>query len=165
MFNLRRFCFINNNGVVIKMEKGQVAIEFMFIILIVIVYISTVTIPLVKESKEAVTDVDSIARANNETQKIVNVINDVYLMGDGSRQTIKVYVPANTVIYCEDRNISFKTTLTLKPYPLQCESGVCTKVFILPKNVTMQCDREEFPSLAKITTVIEKTGTKVRLGS
>jgi uncharacterized protein (UPF0333 family) len=143
------------------MEKGQVAIEFMFIILIVIVYITTVTIPLVKESKTAVEDIDSLSRANNETQKILNAVNEVYLMGEGSRQTINVYIPQNTTIYCEDKNFSFKTTLTQKPYPIQCDSGTCTKVFDLPKNVLMECNVQTLTGPAKVKTVVEKTATKV----
>ncbi len=141
--------------------KGQVAIEFMFIILIVIVYITTVTMPLVKESKDAVTDVDSIARANNETQKIVNAINDIYLMGEGSRQTVTVYVPENTTIFCEDKNFSFQTKMALKPYPIECSSGTCIKTFNMPKNVQIECNLQSLSGPAKYITTIEKGTSKI----
>jgi len=139
------------------MQKGQAAIEFMFIILIVIIYLSTVVIPLTNDSKNAINDVDSISRANNETQKIVNAIQRVSSFGEGTKETVVLIVPQKTNIICLDKNISFRVELTSTPYPAQCPTGNCTKTFLLPQNQTMDCRNPIVIGPVKTKIVIEKS--------
>ena len=138
MFNNRRrsinYVFGGN-----IMQRGQAALEFIFLILIVVIYLTTVVMPLTKDSKNAITDIDTIAKANNETQKIMNTIQRVSTFGVGTKETLTVFIPINTTIYCHDKNISFVSTLTTKPYPAQCPSGTCSKTFLIPANKTMDC--------------------------
>ena len=136
--------------------KGQAALEFIFIILIVIVYLTTVTMPLVKDAQNILADVESIGRGNNEAQKIANSINEVWTMGDGSRQTLNIFLPANTTLRCADNNISFEATLLQRPFPSQCPQGVCQKYFPSPTGASLNCITELIEGPQKTNLRIEK---------
>jgi len=140
------------------MKRGQASIEFIFLVLIVIVYLTTVVIPLSKEAQDSISDVDSVARANNETQKIANTINDVFLLGEGSKQTLAVFLPEDTIIYCKDKNISFEATLKQLPYPAQCSSGKCVKVFTFSTSTLLTCNTNYLTPGKTILTVEKKAG-------
>ena len=141
-----------------SMRKGQTVLEFLFLLLVVIVYLTTVVVPMAKDAQGAVSDTEKVARANNEAQKIANAIQEVSLMGEGSKKTIDVFVPEATTIDCNDasNSISFTTTLTLEPFPAQCPLGVCTKTFAGPTNAPLDCQLALLPQQAKATVSISK---------
>ncbi len=139
------------------MQRGQAALEFMFIILVVIVYLSTVVIPLTQDSKSAVTDIDALSKANNESQKVINAIERVSTFGEGSKETLLLFLPANTTLTCADKNISFQTILTAKPYPAQCMTGTCTKFYSIPQSQTLDCKVPSITGPVKQKIVIEKS--------
>jgi hypothetical protein len=141
------------------MQKGQASLEFLFLVLIVIVYLTTTIMPLTKDASSAVSDVDSLAKANNETQKIINSINRVAAYGEGTRETLNILIPQNTTLFCADTNISFKTTLLANPYPSQCPSGICNKYFPTPQNTTLDCKLQTIIGPTKAQIIIEKSGT------
>ena len=143
------------------MKRGQAALEFIFLVLIVVVYIVTVTIPLSKETQNALSDVETISRANNETQKIMNSINDLSIIGDGSKQTLTMFIPENTFIYCTDKNVSFEVRLKQAPYPIQCSSGTCKKTFLVPSTITLDCTLQLITGPTKIILVLEKNAAKI----
>jgi hypothetical protein len=138
------------------MQKGQASLEFLFLILIVIVYITTTIIPLTNQATNAVYDMDAIAKANNESQKVLNAMERVSTFGTGTKETLTLLLPAKTIFYCYDKNISFQTTLLAKPYPAKCMSGTCTKTFTLPSSITAYCSEETIKGPVKATVIIEK---------
>ncbi|MFA6268793.1 MAG: class III signal peptide-containing protein [archaeon] len=142
------------------MQKGQVALEFIFLLLIVIVYLTTVTMPLGKETTALVNDVESVTKANNEVQKLTNAINEVSLLGVGSRKTVTVFAPQDTNIYCNAASISFETKLNQQPYPKQCPSGNCRKDFAI-KNAILDCKLNLIKGPVKTNIIIEKTLTNI----
>ncbi len=124
------------------MKKGQVAIEFIFLILVIIVYLFTVTKPLAESASDAARDIEAITRTDAETQKVVNSVNRLALMGDGSKETISVFTPAKSTIRCfPDGNIGFSLRISdkIKPFPQACQSGTCDKNFPVPKSVKINC--------------------------
>jgi uncharacterized protein (UPF0333 family) len=148
--------------------KGQTALEFMFIVLIAIVYLATVTMPLVSDAKSSLTEVTNITEANNEAQKIVNTINEVALGGTGTRKTISLFVPEKTIIYCRNQTISFETTITQKPFPSQCTAmgnyATCTKTFTIT-SPTLNCIRTNISGPVKATATIEKSPGQVNFNA
>ena len=83
----------NEKYEVVKNEKGQTSIEFMIIILIVIVYLVTVTRPLVEIAYISIEDIKSLTQTNNETQKILQTINRVNNFSAGTQETIQLVIP------------------------------------------------------------------------
>jgi len=124
------------------MKKGQVALEFIFIILVIIVYLFTVTKPLTENASEAAKDIEAITRTNLETQKVVNSINRLAMMGDGSQETISIFTPAKSTIRCfPDGNVGFSVVISdkVKPFPLSCPTGTCDKNFPITKSIKVNC--------------------------
>ena len=145
------------------MNKGQTSIEFLFVILITIVYIATVTTPLIKSAQTIVYDTENVSRANNEAQKITNVINEISTLGTGSRQTLNIFIPTDTNLSCIDDNISFSVTLKQSPWPTQCPEGICTKVFSQALSPDLNCTPTTFTGPLKTKILIEKSSNQVFL--
>jgi hypothetical protein len=143
------------------MQKGQAVLEFIFLILIIVVYLVTTTMPLVKDTQEIIQDTDNIARANNECQKIVNTISEINLFSTGSKQLVTLFIPSNTSIRCDSGNdaISFTTKLTKEPFPTECPQGMCTKTFYPGTNI--QCALGEIKGPQKANVTIQKTDTEI----
>ncbi len=142
------------------MQKGQAVIEFIFLILIIVVYLVAVTIPLVKDTQNIIQDTENVTRANNECQKLSNSIKEINLFGEGSRQTLNLFVPNNTTIDCNNfGKISFSTQLLQNPFPSQCASGICTKTFLT--NSTLNCVTKQINGPQKISITIQKTNSGI----
>ncbi len=140
------------------MKKGQASIEFMFLILISIVYITTAVMPMARNAQGLAYDTENVSRTNSEAQKIVNAITNISMQSAGSRETLTIFVPENSAITCATTKISFTTTLQEKPFPGQCDSktGICTKEFTLPLSATMDCKIPGINGPVATKVIIEK---------
>ena len=142
-------------------QKGQVAIEFIFILLIIIVYIFTVTKPLIDGAGDIVNDIERISRINNETEKISKLINNTQLLGIGTKNTINIFVPDQSTINCYDdtNKIGFSTKINvtgLNPELNLCPDNNCDRNISLFNEIHLDC------GVAKLNTgnyklKIEKT--------
>jgi Flp pilus assembly pilin Flp len=143
------------------LEKGQTAIEFIFIVLLVVVYIVTVTTPLVGQTKNIMNDTANVSIANNETQKIFNQMQEISLSGVDSKKTFTIIVPDETTIICRDANISFETKVKQKPFPAQCTTvpgdayALCIKTFTT--RATLECRRQSIDGPTKASIILIKT--------
>ncbi|HPM86267.1 MAG TPA: hypothetical protein PLI99_04185 [archaeon] len=144
------------------MQKGQAIIEFIFLILIIVVYLTSTTIPLVESAQKTITDTQNITRANNELQKIINAINEINLFSNGSKQTLQLIIPSNTIIKCdsEKNTISFETQLTQEPYPIECSQGKCKKDYSLT-NIDIQCAISQINGPQKVNITIQKSNSQI----
>jgi len=147
--------------------KGQAALEFIFIILLIVVYIFTVTMPLVNSAQGAITDIDTITRANNETQKIFDSVKRVSLQGTGSKETINLFIPENAYVGCyEDGNIGFKALInqqisdeeSVNPQTDLCENNLCDKNFPMLQGINIECGFAELLSGTRKIIVAKETG-------
>lgn len=132
-----------------KKQKGQAAIEFIFIILIVVVYIFTATLPLIENAKGSIEDIDNITKINTESQRIVNSINKISLLGTGSKETLTIIIPSYSKINCATNEISFETKINNtgnNPPTTYCKNNICTKTFPILDGVNLNC---QMPNLAK----------------
>lgn len=134
-------------------EKGQAAIEFIFIILIIVFYLATITRPLVMDARGITEDVSTIIRADSESKKLLNSITEVALMGEGSRKTIMLFVPNDARVHCLDGKVGFGATIKGEPFPeinvtngtcdgeSCCVNGSCDKNYLTPSSITINCQR------------------------
>ncbi|MCX6803677.1 MAG: hypothetical protein NTY48_03850 [Candidatus Diapherotrites archaeon] len=141
------------------MQRGQAVLEFLFIILIIVVYLTTTALPLEKDAKNAVYDSSRLARANVETQKLSSAVQEVSEMGAGTRETIAIFVPEKTIITCDTglNKIDFNLMLELEQNSAQCPSNICIKEFLAPEGTTLNCTTQKLYGPAKYTIKIEKT--------
>ncbi|MGI6589106.1 MAG: hypothetical protein ACOX1V_00360 [Candidatus Iainarchaeum sp.] len=145
------------------MQKGQAIIEFIFLILIIVVYLTSTTIPLVESAQKTINDTQNITRANNELQKIINAINEINLFSDGSKQTLQIFIPSNTTLKCNslENKISFETQLIQEPYPIECNQGKCKKEYGL--NIDIQCPITQLNGPQKVNLTIQKANSQITL--
>ncbi|MBT4870791.1 MAG: hypothetical protein HON47_04405 [Candidatus Diapherotrites archaeon] len=152
-------------------SRGQVAIEFIFIVLLVVVYLFSVTKPLVESSQGIIEDIDTITRSNNEAKKLLNSVKRVSMQGSGSKETIQLFIPLNGTVGCyHDGNIGFNAKInqrtldgsSINPRVSLCENNICDKNLSKP-NVTIDC-LYDVPTNGTIKLAIIKTDVGVTIG-
>lgn len=123
----------HNFKIMIKMDnKGQVSAEYLLLIVVVLVIISSVTIPLIGQSVDASNDVSNVADAKSAVVEIANAVNIVYANGPGAKRTLDVYIPQNNMKLQNSTgiitlNASAKTVNSTVNYPVSVPSGTFNK--------------------------------------
>ncbi len=93
--------FIDN-----KMDnKGQMSVEYLLVVLVVILVLSIVTIPLISNSIDASNDVSHSSDAKVSASTIANAADTVYANGPGAKRTISFYIPESTKIILSDKKV------------------------------------------------------------
>lgn len=141
------------------MRKGQTSIEFMIIILIVIVYLITVTRPIISSAQTSIEDIKNLTQTNNETLKILQTINRVSNFSLGTQETINLVIPKNSEIVCyDDGNIGFIVKINQEgtnPQTNKCPNNICDKNYYT--NQKLDCIIQKLSGLTNL--IIEKSNT------
>ena len=123
-----------------KMRKGQAAIEFILLVVVMLLFINTAIITNANTASDAALDVSKVGKARLAVDKLVNSINYVGFGGEGTKQTVAVFVPENVIITCNpgagSGTIGFSVTL-------QGSASGCTDVsgsFVCQKNIEVYDD-------------------------
>ncbi len=74
--------------------------EFILIISVAMIYISTIILPSVEVSKRATDDVMQLSQARLAAEKLSNFIDSVYAASGDAKTTITVLVPARAQVKC-----------------------------------------------------------------
>ena len=77
-------------------SKGQVSVELLFLVVIILIIMSAITIPMIGNSIDASMDVSHVSDAKSAVVNIGNAIDIVYANGPGAKRTLDVYIPQNT---------------------------------------------------------------------
>jgi len=132
--------------------KGQASLEFIFLILVIIIYIFTVTKPISQSAIDSIQDVQEITQTNRETIKIVQTIQNISLLAPTSRETITIVVPDNSRIYCyNDGNIGFRSQININknnPPISSCPQDTCDKNY--SSKSTLNCKVDYITGIQKI---------------
>ena len=77
-------------------SKGQVSAEYIFLILIFLIVLTSVTIPFAGNAISSSQNVSVTSDAQTALSSIVNAVNVVYSNGPGAKRTVNVYIPQDT---------------------------------------------------------------------
>jgi uncharacterized protein (UPF0333 family) len=150
-------------------NKGQISIEFIMLILIIVIYLLTITRPLVNDSKSVIEDVHLIVRTESESKRIINSIIEVAMLGEGSKKTLELQIPQNAKIFCNtDNSISFDLNLQ-KPLDEQiseCDNNTCClekncKKKTILNNIELNCNFGISNELSGNTSLIVLNSGKI----
>lgn len=146
--------------------KGQTSIEFLIIVLIIVVYLFTVTKPIIESSQGTIEDIKNLNQTKEETQKLIDSINKINNYSTNSKETIILITPKYSTIYCNnDGNIGFKTEINKKyinPQIRNCENNICDKNYSL--NTALDCQIKEIIGLQKIIIEKKENNVEIRKG-
>lgn len=163
--------------------RGQIALEFMLLLVFIMVFISAVVLPNVEFAGATTQEIERLGQARIAAEKIANTANRLQHQASDAKQTILVFVPKDTNLLCEpgpDGNIGFELELQSAP-ATACESDfdrvspgspfICTKRFSIPDlNCCAggMCDPPPLPfeeGKQSITIVAEKKPGRIVVSS
>ncbi len=73
--------------------KGQVSVEYLLVILVILVIFGSISIPLVQNSISSSMGISQVSDAKTAVSSIANAVNVVYANGPGAKRTVSVYIP------------------------------------------------------------------------
>lgn len=73
-------------------NRGQVSLEYMLIFAILLIVLIVFTMPLVNQSMKTTLDVSDSLEIKSDLSKIDSAIKTVYGEGQGSKQTVNIYL-------------------------------------------------------------------------
>ncbi len=87
-------------------SKGQVSAEYIFLILVFLIILTTVTVPFAGNAISSSQNVSITSDANTALSTIVNAVNVVYSNGPGAKRTVNVYFPQNSNLVYNNKVLS-----------------------------------------------------------
>jgi len=131
----------------VNARKGQMAIEFILIVILMLLYIQTIILPSISIAEASVDDSTRVAQARFAAERLSSTLAYVDAVNGASRKTINIYVPGDTSLKCDvsgaDNTVSFTVKLNEelanRAVPLCTEDAdgwKCSKEFSIPDSVS-----------------------------
>lgn len=79
-------------------SRGQASAEYLFLILIFLIVLTTVTVPFAGNAISSSQNVSVTSDAKTALSTIANAVNVVYANGPGAKRTVNVYIPQTTTL-------------------------------------------------------------------
>jgi uncharacterized protein (UPF0333 family) len=117
-------------------KRGQLSVEFILIVLVVLVLIETIILPLRDYSESSVKDVIAISYLEEDISKIQNAINSLSAYSEG-KLTVNIHVPedSNFLIFKSNDpklNVGYwYSYLSGDMNYNNCKNGMCNKELFL----------------------------------
>lgn len=77
-------------------SRGQASAEYLFLILIFLIVLATVTVPFAGNAISSSQNVSITSDAQTAVSTLVNAVNVVYANGPGAKRTVSLYIPQDT---------------------------------------------------------------------
>lgn len=120
-------------------RKGQISVEFIILLLIMLIFIQTIVQPSLAVSLNASEDVSRLGQLRATSEKLVNASDYLHLSPEGSIQTIGIYIPSNSKLQCNANTISFEIELNSPHRECVTQSGITTCQKSLPVIGQLNC--------------------------
>lgn len=78
-------------------NNGQISFEYLMLFIISLILINLLVIPMISTSIDYAEDLNTAYQMKAEMSKVSNGINQVYSTGSGSKSTVYLNIPTNTV--------------------------------------------------------------------
>ncbi|MBI5872441.1 hypothetical protein HZB88_05180 [archaeon] len=94
---------------IFKTAKGQASIELILLLVVILLLVQTIIIPSKDAAEKSANDASSIAIVRSQAQKLANAVELVDSSAVGAKQTIHLFIPKLSKIYCQGSTIIFQT--------------------------------------------------------
>lgn len=120
-------------------RKGQVAIEFILLLVIMVSFIHAIILPTVYTSIGYVEDVARLSEIKLATENLMSAIDYVALSPGDAKRTVNIFVPEDGAIFLSppgpQRTVFGEIVfeITLSAYAEACGGEICKKTFSTTK--------------------------------
>jgi len=147
--------------------RGQASVEFVFTILIAVLFIMVIINPSVDFASKSTEDVANISKLWVAGEKISNAIQYASLSGSGTKQTISIVVPKDATITCDTTEIvvHYTSLSYAEGQPIEgCVGADCEYIFDAKTEFTCHDSPVDPIATGRILSVeIEKPGSTINV--
>lgn len=80
--------------------KGQVSIEYILILVIMLIYIQIMVQPIMQTAIDSSEEISQLGQVKAAAEKLSNAVDFISLSSGNSKQTVGFYLPPHTAINC-----------------------------------------------------------------
>ncbi len=121
-------------------DKGQLSVEFILIILVVLILIEVIILPLRDYSEASMKDITNISYLESNMQKLQQAISDLNSYSEGKLE-VKLHIPEDSNFYIHSYSLLYTDVWTYASYNQiiysndinvsDCNNNICQKdIFI-----------------------------------
>ena len=147
----------------LKGRKGQLSIEFMILIVVVLFYIQTIVQPMIETAESSANDVSKLGQIRLAAESLRNGIEAVNASVE-ARQGIRIFLPQGTELLCSnEKGIGFRAEMAKNlEAPLDCPNGICEK-WLETGKAKVECGFDSLKGKQFREITIEKTEGVVKV--
>jgi uncharacterized protein (UPF0333 family) len=125
--------------------KGQVSIEYILILVIMLIYIQIMVQPILETAVESSEEISQLGQVKAATEKLSNAVDFISLSSGNSKQTVGFYLPAHTAINCLGSSKEFRFSADIKVTHEACQNDrdaddlLCTKRIPVVGSSNLSC--------------------------
>ncbi|WP_455241033.1 class III signal peptide-containing protein [Methanothermobacter tenebrarum] len=93
-------------------DRGQLSVEYLLLVFVIILILGGVTIPLVGRAIDASNDVSRASDAKVAVESIADAADVVYSNGPGAKRTVSFYIPQDGTLGYSNNMIYFTITFS-----------------------------------------------------
>lgn len=126
-------------------KRGQLSVEFILIVLVVLVLIETIILPLRDYSESSVKDVIAVSYLEEDISKIQSAINSLSAYSEG-KLLVNVHVPEDSNFWIlktvlKDLNLRYEFAYSSSDMNyLNCQNNICIKEITVGKQEVSPSD-------------------------
>ncbi len=114
-------------------KKGQLSLEFLMILLVILVLIETIILPLRNYAEDSVKDMLALNYLENDLINLKTAYDKLNLYDSGQLK-VNLTIPENSKVYLIDNNLSYDLNIFSEDLNNICPNKFCTKTINLELN-------------------------------
>jgi len=109
-------------------NKGQLSIEFILIVVVILILLQTIVIPFTDYSKDSVSDISGLSYLASSAKNLKEAIEYVTLNDSIAKTQIVIFIPDDANLIVSETEMIYTIILKDPPKNAYCtNSGLCTK--------------------------------------
>jgi uncharacterized protein (UPF0333 family) len=94
-------------------KRGQASLEFVFIVVVMLLYMHTIILPSIDFAADSARDVKAVSEANFAAERLADTINYVASSSGDTAISLSVFVPSGATILCTGSSVESLVLLSM----------------------------------------------------
>lgn len=151
-----------------SMQKGQLSIEFILILLVIIILISAIVLPLRDYAENSVSDIIAVQTLEKGVSDLQQAVSNLQNYSEG-KIGVKIHIPEDTNLYFFQSNKVFRISykILVKSEDMNedyknCKNSICSPQQITLININGQTQTHYGPKDLNLFVVKDASGIKIQ---
>ena len=126
-------------------KKGQVSIEFVLLLVIMLIFVQIMIQPILDTAVQSSEEISQLGQVKAAAEKLTNSVDFISLSSGNSKQTVSFYLPPTTLIRCSPATKEFNYSAAVNITHEACQNDAdgddlrCTRKIPIVGSSQLNC--------------------------